>query len=519
MKHLISFVLFGLFLSISQNVQAQTGQGCHNWCGKMGNNAATGYASSLGKTFGQLNSTERAEALRLKQEKWDQCKADTIHMTEEQCNNQTAATGDVPTPTANPNRCQTEYNDLVQKCDAQVTSSKNTCDETQNSAISSASSSASATNTSTTGVTDSCNTAASLNSSAKTAWTSYRESCYSGMESCVNACNEMITWANSNPSCFPINGMSSDQFKAQVFSPKADQCLNLQSKVDSADRNIASYGTTADGADACKTGTAGGDSKSSSNGNLLGQLGSVAASMLAKQSATATPQAVVAFCTANPSYPGCGASAQQSCSDPTYAATNKVCQCAANPYSCRVVDNSVSGSIGYSSVDSSSRLPSQAANVGGDIPSTPNIAMVDPVRSGDVQGIDGRQGGAGVGSSTVGSGGGSGGLGRANVDPSDVPGGGSMGTFGGGGGGGGRFGSQASGGSRGGYGSNGQNAAGSNGKAGNPDLRQFLPGGSYNPRQNMVGGRVGIDGITGPNSNIWQKVQNRYQVLKDTLHP
>jgi hypothetical protein len=35
----------------------------------------------------------------------------------------------------------------------------------------------------------------------------------------------------------------------------------------------------------------------------------------------------------------------------------------------------------------------------------------------------------------------------------------------------------------------------------------------------MVGGRVGIDGITGPNSNIWQKVQNRYQVLKDTLHP
>ncbi|KYG62426.1 hypothetical protein AZI86_16470 [Bdellovibrio bacteriovorus] len=519
MKHLTAFVLFGLFLYTPHYATAQTGQGCHNWCGKQANNAATGYAASLGKKFGDLSPTERAEALRRKQDEWDQCKAQTIHMTEEQCNGQTSS-ADVPIPTANPNKCQTEYNDLVQKCDAQVSSSKNTCDETKNSAISNASSSASSSNTNTTGVTDSCNSAAALNSGAKNAWTSYRESCYSGMESCVNTCNEMITWANNNPSCFPMNGMTKDQMAAQVFSPKADQCLDLQAKVDSADRNIASYGTTADGADACKTETAGGDSKSKSNtGNLLGQLGSMAAAMLAKQSATATPQAVVAFCTANPTYPGCGATAQASCSDPTYAATNKVCQCAANPYSCRVMDNSASdNSIGFSSVDSSSRLPSQATNPGGDLPSTPGIAMVDPVRSGDVQGVDGRQGGAGVGSSTVGSGGGAGGLGKAHVDPNDMP-AGSAGTFGGGGGGaGGRFGSQA-GGARGGYAPGGGNTAGTK-SPGTPDLRQFLPGGSFNPRQNnMIGGRVGIDGITGPNSNIWQKVQNRYQVLKDTLHP
>ena len=51
-----------------------------------------------------------------------------------------------------------------------------------------------------------------------------------------------------------------------------------------------------------------------------------------------------------------------------------------------------------------------------------------------------------------------------------------------------------------------------------PDLRQFLPGGRLDPNRG-VAGSSGPDGITGPHSNIWQKVQNRYKVVSPSLIP
>ncbi|MBV2168846.1 MAG: hypothetical protein KUL82_09075, partial [Bdellovibrio sp.] len=52
----------------------------------------------------------------------------------------------------------------------------------------------------------------------------------------------------------------------------------------------------------------------------------------------------------------------------------------------------------------------------------------------------------------------------------------------------------------------------------NPDLKKFLPGGQFDPKRG-VSGLAGPDGITGPHSNIWQKIQNRYQVMMPTLLP
>ena len=44
-----------------------------------------------------------------------------------------------------------------------------------------------------------------------------------------------------------------------------------------------------------------------------------------------------------------------------------------------------------------------------------------------------------------------------------------------------------------------------------PDLRQFLPGGLQDPTRNrgIAGQFVGLDGLTGPHSDIWRQINNR----------
>lgn len=52
----------------------------------------------------------------------------------------------------------------------------------------------------------------------------------------------------------------------------------------------------------------------------------------------------------------------------------------------------------------------------------------------------------------------------------------------------------------------------------NVDLRKFLPGGQLDPARGIAG-VAGPDGITGPNTNIWQKVNSRYFNLQPSLLP
>jgi hypothetical protein len=89
------------------------------------------------------------------------------------------------------------------------------------------------------------------------------------------------------------------------------------------------------------------------------------------------------------------------------------------------------------------------------------------------------------------------------------------GYYGGTGGGGFGSGSGSSGGS--GYSGYRPGGVGGPGKSG-LDLKQFLPGGANDPARGIAG-ISGPDGITGPNSDIWQKVNTRYFSVSPSLLP
>jgi hypothetical protein len=54
-----------------------------------------------------------------------------------------------------------------------------------------------------------------------------------------------------------------------------------------------------------------------------------------------------------------------------------------------------------------------------------------------------------------------------------------------------------------------------------PDLQKYLPGGQKDPvgGRGVAGGLVGPDGVTGPYTDLWLKVQNRYRVIEASLLP
>lgn len=54
-----------------------------------------------------------------------------------------------------------------------------------------------------------------------------------------------------------------------------------------------------------------------------------------------------------------------------------------------------------------------------------------------------------------------------------------------------------------------------------PDLRQFLPGAMNDPlkHRGIAGQIVGKDGMTGPHSDIWKNIKNRYQYKRASLLP
>lgn len=54
-----------------------------------------------------------------------------------------------------------------------------------------------------------------------------------------------------------------------------------------------------------------------------------------------------------------------------------------------------------------------------------------------------------------------------------------------------------------------------------PDLRQFMPGGAHDPNRHrgIAGQFIGKDGMSGPHSNIWKMINNRYQYKRATLLP
>ncbi len=222
------------------------------------------------------------------------------------------------------------------------------------------------------------------------------------------------------------------------------------------------------------------------------------------------------YCTANPTALGC-ATVATDCSNPQMAASNQICICKNNPNAAgcgpqvKVSDmgpaggaemSSLTGNGGPGSSISDSPFSTLGWDGNGMAPS-----------SGKADEIGGKMGrGANLGDSGGGAPGGGDGRGGGASQAAQV----NAGFRGGGGGwGNGGNGGRGDGDGRP-YDPRNPQAA-----AGGPDLKQFLPGGKLDPKlvNRGLAGITGPDGITGPHSDIWKKIQNRYWLKNSELMP
>lgn len=440
---------------------------------------------------------------------YDNCLVQT--QIEKFCGKKPGAAKNVPVPEPRPQQdsggaggsgsvCKTRFDELREKCELTTSDAAGSCDEENNVSIKNSSTNAqNTTKGSSDAVQQACGQSGEISNSAKSAMTDYRNNCAGALGTCKEACSELKEFLRDN-TCWSELGFSANS--SQEFAEsKMNSCESFQSQVDDADQSISNYQNTASGSEACQ----------------MASMGTPSAEEASKES-----EKPKTFCEMNPAYPGC-ASKSADCNDPSQA-NNKVCVCSRNPNNPLCSGGSQSAgnsSLGSSAIDSESRLPSSQADLGmGNSPDIPTLSHAKLPGAGGGEAIDGRQGGASVGSSTVGSGStpGLGGGGNSEEGDPQVP--GKSGTYGGSGGAGSAYGAGGGGSADGSAAGRASSRNGLNHVYGNPDLRQFLPGGLQDPKLRMQGNSgVGHDGITGPHSSNWLKIQNRFQILRHTLEP
>lgn len=383
----------------------------------------------------------------------------------------------------------TDAERLLASCRQREEQARTECDEESNQSMSSAQAQMAQMSTlaqQASSVNGACNKMNSLMGVANAALLAYNMSCSNAVASCNSACIAAKQYLSS-PRCV-VPGSTQPPTEADSH---LSACSRFQGQADAAKVGMQNLMASAGQASRC--------------------------SSLTNGTGIPTPQ----LCAANPSAPGCVELQNANCSNPQAAMTNKICICAKNPSDPQCVTGQGSGSNlnGMAgSTDSSSRVPTAAGNID-DVPGLPDITQGEFKNGGDGGGpVEGQQGGGSPVGSGSGIGGGSspggGGDGGGKVDGHQVVSGfygGSGGAAGGGGYGGGSYGGG------GGYRPYGSGSAGA-ASTGGPDLSKFLPGRAFDPRRG-ISGVSGPDGITGPNSDIWMKVKNRYQVMGTTLLP
>ncbi|MGE5084883.1 MAG: hypothetical protein ACM3MG_01180 [Bacillota bacterium] len=376
---------------------------------------------------------------------------------------------------------------LKSACANQYTSTASSCDANKDSGMSNVSKTASQLSLafgqqSAASIQAACSGVGQISAAANAALAAYRLTCSNSMNKCSSTCSAVVDYLKANPAC---DSQGSETSSAQA---EVKKCSQFDAKINEANQAIVNVGQTLNNASQC---------------------------------ASLTSSGVSDLCKTNPSLPGCSTAAMD-CSNPAMA-SNKVCICTKNPAdpSCNSTITGMSGSsTSFSSSDPSARLANKSATSagGGDIPGLDPIAQGKPgstdYSSGAVSGKQG--GGASLSGSNSGSSGGGGLRGGGGYGSGDVSGHSVNAGFYGGSGSGSGFSSG------GGY-TGGRGYAGSGGltvgQNGVPNLRQFLPGGQNDPRLRGIAGASGPDGITGPHSNIWQKVNNRYRTMVPTLLP
>ncbi|WP_374029630.1 hypothetical protein [Bdellovibrio bacteriovorus] len=390
--------------------------------------------------------------------------------------------------------CRTQFNNLLQSCQTQIQETSYTCDEKNDSGMNGVADTASQVSLlfgqqTAASIQAACSRMAGLTQAAQGAVAAYRLLCSSSIGQCRSTCAAAADFIRANPNCSPVSAENVQMLSSA--ESQAKRCDDFQSKVAEAQQAIQNYGATAANAAQCEEQTSG----------------------------DATPPPDV--CKQNPQIAGCTPTGPIDCSKPEMA-TNKICVCTKTPTDPMCITQAKPDtSVGVGgSIDSSSRkLAASTGDSGlGDIPGLPGLEHGKLPSGGSGEAVDGKQGaGANLGSDGGGSGGGPsgrGGGGAAGEDDSQAV---TAGFYGGGsgaggafGGGSGRYGAGAAG--------NYAGAAGANGQGNGPDLRRFLPGGQFDPKRGLSG-MGGPDGITGPHTNIWQKIQNRYRVMSPSLLP
>ncbi|WP_413289974.1 hypothetical protein [Bdellovibrio sp. HCB337] len=369
---------------------------------------------------------------------------------------------------------------MIQQCQGDVMQAQVDCDQDQDSGIQGAQSTLSnfaVQMGSQMGINGACSGLGKALIGANGAVTAFTYMCTNSRSKCMASCNQAYN-----------NVDTLDPRFAQV-DQNMRACRNLETKIAQASQAIGNIVNGVQGAQAC-----------------------------AQQTGTD----LFDFCKSNPTALGCS-TAPQDCSNPTVAASNPICICKANPTASSCVAlNLKAGDSGFQEGGGSAAgLGSNGVGgAGGDSidglindvswQGDPNLKP----SSGSGEDVGGAKGGRplmeGGGSAGGGGGGNGGGAGGAGNNVAVNSG------FRGGGGGGGWFGGGSTGGA-GGYAGAAPGQA-PDGKGG-PDLRQFLPGGKFDPKNRGLAGLSGPDGITGPHTDIWKKINNRYQIEKSKLMP
>ncbi|WP_374029629.1 hypothetical protein [Bdellovibrio bacteriovorus] len=495
----MAITIVGLVLSPLQG-HADSYAACHTTCNaRHPNNPSAMYENCLQDCYGSMNTVDLPEVGPLPPSRPSDLGSQ---------NTRTNGTGNNQNQNRNQNQggnqnqqqanqCVQQFEALLSQCNSQVDETSYQCDEKNDSGMTGVADTASQIallmgQQTAASVQAACGKMGDLSQAAQGAVAAYRLNCSNSIKTCRETCDAPKNYVNSNATCFNggAGAANNGVYALSRAQSARDRCNNFDSKVQQAQQAIQNYGATAANASQCEEQTKG----------------------------EATPPPDV--CKQNPQIAGCTPAGPIDCSKPEMA-TNKVCVCSKTPTDpmCTNLGKASDVMVGGGSFDPASRLNSGSSDdFGGDIPDTPAISHGKLPSGGPGEAVDGKQGAGadlatnpGSGSSLAGAGGGRSGAGGGAAD--NATGGGS--GFYGGGSGGGVFGG-GGGGARGAAGSYGK--VGANGKAPGADLRQFLPGGKFDPRRG-VAGVSGPDGITGPHSNIWQKIQNRYQVVSPSLIP
>lgn len=368
-----------------------------------------------------------------------------------------------------------------QSCKERTETAVNICDENKDSGINQARKAAEALTAA--GMQNACSEFGQISAGANAALSTFSAGCSKEYMSCKNACDadfEATQAAARTP------GPNQAVAEAALEDIKANQrrCSALQRNIASAASGMQNLLASYTNMQQCKA----------DSGDTLAQM-----------------------CLKDPTLPMCGNQKPADCKDPAQATTNTVCICMTNPRDARCGLNgktnnynqsSNSGTDGSGGGDAGSFGDGSfgSGDGSGDIPMGKGAPQADGSL---LRGGSGGKGGIGGGGSQGAGGDGYSGRGGAGANTKIL-----NGYYGGG---------------KGGAGYGGGGAGSGDGRPGNPndprggnnagvDLRQFMPGGKMDPQRGLAG-ISGPDGITGPHTDIWKKVNKRYFTVSPSLLP